>query len=108
MRWRSGERLARDNPSVTEFQRDLARSHVNFGNRLNDMGNAALALDAFRSARAIGERIARDNPTITGVPAGAGRKSQRHRHGALQHRSSDPGHGIVPAVSGDLGAADAR
>jgi tetratricopeptide (TPR) repeat protein len=59
------QRLASDNPSVVELQLDLARSQVNFGNRLNDMGHAALALESFQSAQAIGERIARDNPTIT-------------------------------------------
>ena len=30
-RWRSSERLVRDNPTVTEFQGDLAGSHNNIG-----------------------------------------------------------------------------
>jgi hypothetical protein len=72
------QRLARDNPSVTELERDLARSQVNYGNRLNEMGHAAEALESFKTARAIGERGPR-SPHHPRVPEGAGRKSRRCR-----------------------------
>ena len=59
------ERLARENPTVTEFQHDLAKSHNNIGVLLSATGKPAEALAAYEQARAIEERLARENPTVT-------------------------------------------
>jgi tetratricopeptide (TPR) repeat protein len=56
------ERLARDNPAVTDFQRDLAASHYNIGHLLSATGRPAEALAAYERARAIFEPLARDHP----------------------------------------------
>ena len=59
------ERLARENPTVTQFQSDLATSHDNIGMLLRETGKPAEALAAYEQARAIQERLARENPTVT-------------------------------------------
>jgi tetratricopeptide (TPR) repeat protein len=59
------ERLARENPTITWYQRDLAASHNNTGNLLNDIGRPDAALESYTKALAIRERLARENPTIT-------------------------------------------
>jgi eukaryotic-like serine/threonine-protein kinase len=59
------ERLARENPTVTAFQRDLFMSHNNIGVLLRDTGKPAEAQAAWEQARAISERLARENPAVT-------------------------------------------
>src|SRR5262249_52454010 len=53
------ERLARDNPSVIEFQRDLAHSHNSMGMLESDTGQPDRALDSHGKGLAIRERLAR-------------------------------------------------
>ncbi len=55
-------RLARDNPSVIQFQRDLAACHNNVGGLQRATGRPADALASLEHARAIWERLARDHP----------------------------------------------
>ena len=59
------ERLVRDNPTVTEYQNDLARSHNNIGALLSGTGEPNEALSAHQRALEIRERLVRDNPTVT-------------------------------------------
>ncbi len=54
-----------ENPSVTEFQSDLAGSHYNIGKLQHDTGNPDQALESYGKALAIQERLARDNPSVT-------------------------------------------
>jgi tetratricopeptide (TPR) repeat protein len=56
------ERLARENPSVTDFQRDLAMSLINIGNLQSEAGRPAEALASYEQARPILERLAREHP----------------------------------------------
>ncbi|MGE3818973.1 MAG: tetratricopeptide repeat protein, partial [Isosphaeraceae bacterium] len=57
-------RLARENPSIIQFQTDLATIHLNLGNLLSDIGQAGAAREALGRALAIWERLARENPAI--------------------------------------------
>jgi tetratricopeptide (TPR) repeat protein len=67
------EGLARENPSVTEYQSTLGRSYINIGELHMDTGNPADALTAFGEAMAIYERLARENPSITDFQRGLAR-----------------------------------
>ena len=58
------ERLAHDNPSVTNFQRYLAGSHLNIGLLQSQTRRPAEALASFEKARAIFQRLARENPSV--------------------------------------------
>jgi serine/threonine-protein kinase len=59
------DRLARENPSATDFARDLAGSHHNIGHLLTLIGRPDAALASYRHALAIRERLARENPSVT-------------------------------------------
>jgi serine/threonine protein kinase len=59
------ERLARENPSVTKFQSDLAASHNNIGVLQRATGHPDQALESHGKALAIWERLARENPSAT-------------------------------------------
>jgi eukaryotic-like serine/threonine-protein kinase len=59
------EKLARDNPTVTQYQSDLAASHQNIGVLLGETGKLTEALQAYEQALAIQERLAREHPTVT-------------------------------------------
>jgi eukaryotic-like serine/threonine-protein kinase len=55
-------RLGNDHPRVTEYQRDLAKSHNNIGSMLSATGRQAEALASHRRALEIRERLAADDP----------------------------------------------
>jgi tetratricopeptide (TPR) repeat protein len=59
------ERLARENPSVTEFHRNLAASHNDIGLLQSETGDTDQALESYGKALAIQERLARENPSVT-------------------------------------------
>ena len=76
------ERLARENPSVTEFQSDLAMSHSNIGILQRETGRPAEALASLRAGpRDPGAAGARE-PVGHRVPERPGREPQQHRHPA--------------------------
>ena len=58
------KRLADANPTVTQFQSDLARSQNNIGALLDDFGRLAEAINAHESAVAILQKLADANPTV--------------------------------------------
>jgi tetratricopeptide (TPR) repeat protein len=58
------DRLARENPSVTEFQRDLAASHYETGKLQSETGHLDAAFQSYANALAIGERLERQNPSV--------------------------------------------
>ena len=64
-RWRSAEKLADDNPAVTEFRSSLATSHNNLGSLLAQTGKPAEAEAEYRTALAIQQKLADDNPAVT-------------------------------------------
>jgi len=66
------ERLARNDPAVTAFARDLAASHNNIGSLQSDTGQPQLALESFDKALAIRERLARETPTVTDFASDVG------------------------------------
>ena len=57
--------LATAQPSFTDFQSDLAKSHNTIGVVLSDTGKPAEALEAYESARAIQQALADTNPAVT-------------------------------------------
>jgi serine/threonine-protein kinase len=59
------ERLAAENPTVTQFQSGLARSHNNVGVLLKETGRPDDALASYTRAVEIQERLAAENPTVT-------------------------------------------
>jgi serine/threonine-protein kinase len=59
------ERLARENPAITDFQRDLANSHDHLAKLLSQTGHPDEAIESQQRALAILQRLARDHPTVT-------------------------------------------
>jgi tetratricopeptide (TPR) repeat protein len=59
------ERLARDHPADTRYQRGLANSLNDIGSVHWETGHRAEALESFRQALAIRERLAHDHPDVT-------------------------------------------
>jgi len=59
------ERLAHDQPTVIEYQRNLAKSHLGYGNLLIGTGRPAEALKPHLKALGIRERLVLENPTVT-------------------------------------------
>ncbi len=59
------ERLARENPAVTDYQNRLADSHNNIGILQSGTGQNDLALKSHGRAMEIYERLARENPAVT-------------------------------------------
>ena len=58
-------KLADANPTVTDFQRDLAASYTNISLRLSGTGNPAEALKAQEAALAIQRKLVDANPAVT-------------------------------------------
>jgi len=56
------QKLADDYPTATEFQSDLATSHIHIGTLRRDTGQAAESLKAYESALAIRQKLAREHP----------------------------------------------
>jgi serine/threonine protein kinase len=59
------QKLADANPTVTQFQNELGRSHYNTGILLSDTGRPAEALQAYESALLIHKKLVEANPTVT-------------------------------------------
>ena len=59
------ERLVRENPSLTQFQRDLAASYQNIGVTLSATGRPTLAMASYKQALAIFERLVRENASVS-------------------------------------------
>ncbi len=55
----------RENPTFTDYQSDLAKTHINLGLILCSNNQLAEGLAAFEQARAIQERLVQQNPTVT-------------------------------------------
>jgi hypothetical protein len=56
------KRLAREDPSITQFQGDLARTYHNVGYQQRLAGLLADGKRSFEKALAIRERLAKENP----------------------------------------------
>ena len=59
------QKLADDNPAVTQFRSDLAGSHNNLGWLLQQTGKSSEAEAEYRKALAIQQKLADDNPAVT-------------------------------------------
>jgi tetratricopeptide (TPR) repeat protein len=57
--------LVDTNPAVTQFQHDLAASHVNMGVALAQLGRVAEAAAAHGRSVAIAQKLVDDNPAVT-------------------------------------------
>ena len=64
------QKLADDDPAVTDFRSSLADSHLNLGNLLSKTGKPAEAEAEYRKALAIQQKLADDNPAVTGFRSG--------------------------------------
>ena len=60
------QKLADDNPAVTDFQEGLVISLGNIGSVLSDLGRSAEALDSYGRALAIEQKLVDNNPAVTG------------------------------------------
>ena len=58
------QKLVADFPTVPEYRADLARSYLNLGNLLRDLGKRAEAGDEYRKGMAIQQKLAADFPTV--------------------------------------------
>ncbi len=95
------------NPSVTEFQSDLAQSHHNIG--LLQAPRAIRTRRWSRTARRWRSSSGwRENPSVTEFQSRPGPKPQQHRSPPERHGPSGPGAGVVRQGAGDPGAAGAR
>ena len=61
------QKLADANPSITQYQRDLAATDVNIGLLFSNTGKPAEALRAYEPAKSIQQRLADANPSDTEV-----------------------------------------
>jgi eukaryotic-like serine/threonine-protein kinase len=59
------QRLAADNPAVTEFGSHLAYSHNSLGLLLSNMGKPTDAEAEYRKALALWQKLVGDNPAVT-------------------------------------------
>src|SRR5262249_30761738 len=59
------KKLADAHPAVTQFQTNLARSHLDFGRWLELEGKPAEALAEYRRALAIRRKLAEAHPDVT-------------------------------------------
>ncbi len=59
------EKLASENPTVTEYQADLAWSYNMIGKLQHATGLSGEALRSYEKAHEIREKLARENPTVT-------------------------------------------
>jgi tetratricopeptide (TPR) repeat protein len=86
------ERLARKNPSVTEFQRNLGQCKVEIGRLFWETGKPAEALAAYEQGRAIYERLTRENPTVPGFQRGLA--GSHHDIGVLLYTAGKVGEAL--------------
>ena len=83
------ERLVRENPSVTQFQSDLARTHSRIGRLQGEIGRqAAEAMASLERARAIRGTGGTREPIDYRVPGRAGRQPRQHGHPAASYGSA--------------------
>ncbi len=59
------QKLANDDPTLTEVQSDLAQSHHNLGYLLSDTGKPAKAEAEYRKSLVIYQKLVDDNPAVT-------------------------------------------
>ena len=102
------QKLADDNPAVTEFRSSLAWSHHALGNLLSNTGKPAEAEAEYRKALAIRQKLADDNPAVTGLPQQPGGQPLQPRHPAVGDGQASGGGGRVPQGGGDPAEAGRR
>ena len=82
------ERLARENPTVANYQRELAGSHNNVANLLRATGRATEAMESYRRALELHKRLAHDNPAVADYRRDLARA--HHNIGNIQHETGYP------------------
>ena len=73
------ERLVRENPSVTQFQSDLARTHSKIGRLQGEIGRQAEAMASLEQAPRDPGTAGTREPIGHPVPERPGRESHQHR-----------------------------
>ena len=64
------QKLVDANPTVTDFQRDLASSHQNLGNLLSLLGKPVEAVTAYEKLQAVRQKLADANPSVPHTRSG--------------------------------------
>ncbi|MGO9816174.1 MAG: tetratricopeptide repeat protein, partial [Isosphaeraceae bacterium] len=82
------EKLAEDNPNVSEFLGNLADSHSSLALLLYQTGRFTQAQAEFSSAMAIRQKLADDNPDVTKFQSDLARS--RHNLGYVLAESGKP------------------
>ncbi len=59
------QKLADSNPTVTQFQDNLALNHLNIGSLLRASGKPTEAMMSYEAALAIHQKLADSNPNIS-------------------------------------------
>ena len=95
------QKLADANPTVTQFQRDLAATDNNIGALLTAIGKPAEALKALEAALAIKQQPGRREPQRHPVPARTGSQSQQLRQPTQANWEAGRGDEGVRGGAGD-------
>ena len=95
------QKLADDNPAVTEFRSSLAASHNNLGMRAVGSGKPSEAEAEYRTALAIQQKLADDNPAVTDFRSDLAMQPQQPRRPAVGYGQVIGSGGRVPQGAGD-------
>ena len=102
------QKLADDNPAVTEFRSRLADSHNNLGVLLRETGKPAEAEAEYRKALAIQQKLADDNPAVTEFRSDLAVSHDNLGMPAVGDGQAGGGGGRVPQGAGDPAEAGRR
>jgi tetratricopeptide (TPR) repeat protein len=83
-----GERLARENPNVDQFQSQLAATYGTIGSLQIQTGDPDQALESYNNALVIQDRLARDNASVTEFQSELA--TSHNNIGALQSQTGHP------------------
>ena len=102
------QKLADDNPAVTEFRFALANSHGTSACCCRDMGKPAEAEAEHRKAMELHQKLADDNPAVTDFRSNLALSHSNLGLSAVEHGQAGGGGGRVPQGAGDLTEAGRR
>ncbi len=102
------QKLADDDPAVTEFRSDLAWSHRSLADLLSKTGKPAEAEAEYRKALATLAEAGRRQPRRHRIPQQPGGQPLQPRHPAVEDGQASGGGGRVPQGAGDPAEAGRR
>ncbi len=102
------QKLADDNPAVTEFRSGLAYSHNDLGGLLSEQGQAGGGGGRVPQGAGDPAEAGRRQPRRHRIPQRPGGQPLRPRHPAVEHGQASGGGGRVPQGAGDPAEAGRR